>query len=92
MICRSAVPVDAQTARARLDLLEQMNRRHLQSRPAGSDALTARIRSYELAARMQCAVPEAAAIESESKETRELYGIDDPACSEFGAVHCLRDG
>ncbi len=80
---QSAAPVEAKAARVRLDFLEQMNRRHLESHPAASDALAARIRSYELAARMQSTIPEAAGIESESKETRELYGVDDPECAEF---------
>jgi hypothetical protein len=42
------------------------------------DALEAAIANYELAARMQVAVPDLMAISSESKATRDLYGLDDP--------------
>ena len=38
--------------------------------------LRARIRAYELAYRMQAAVPEAVALPSETEATRRLYGID----------------
>jgi len=39
-------------------------------------ALRARIKSYELAFRMQTAVPEALGILTETEETRRLYGLD----------------
>ena len=39
--------------------------------------LRARIRSYELAYRMQTAVPDALGYLSEDKETQRLYGLDD---------------
>src|SRR5262249_55391690 len=42
-------------------------------------ALRARIKSYELAFRMQTAVPEALGILSETEETRRLYGLDHDA-------------
>ncbi len=79
---KSATPVDARTERARLELLQEMNRRHLEAH-GSADALAARLHSYELAARMQTTVPEAANLDAESKETRELYGVDDPDCAEF---------
>jgi hypothetical protein len=41
------------------------------------DALEAAIENYELAFRMQTAVPELADIKGETKETQKLYGIDD---------------
>ncbi len=40
------------------------------------EALVARIRSYELAFRMQAAVPEALDLESEDEGIRERYGLD----------------
>jgi hypothetical protein len=40
------------------------------------EVLRARIKSYELAFRMQGALPEAIRLDDESKETRALYGID----------------
>ena len=51
-------------------------------------ALTARIRSYELAARMQTSVPESLDLKSESKETEKLYGLDQDNTRPFGTL-CL---
>ncbi|HEU5118785.1 MAG TPA: DUF1501 domain-containing protein, partial [Isosphaeraceae bacterium] len=42
------------------------------------DAIEAAIANYELAAKMQTAVPDLADLGGESKRTRELYGLDDP--------------
>jgi len=73
--------------RRTLDLIGRLNARHLEAR--GEDAeLEARIRSYELAYRMQSAAPEAVDLAGESEETRTLYGLDEPATAEFGA-RCL---
>jgi len=47
-------------------------------------ALSARIRAYELAFRMQTSVPDVLNLSSETKETEELYGLNDPATREFG--------
>ncbi|VTS04965.1 DUF1501 domain-containing protein [Tuwongella immobilis] len=47
-------------------------------------ALLARIKSYELAFKMQTSVPETIRFDQESKETQALYGLDDPATREFG--------
>jgi hypothetical protein len=47
-------------------------------------ALTARIKAYELAFRMQASVPETLDLNSETKSTQEMYGLDDPATREFG--------
>ena len=57
--------------------LDEMNRRHADER-AGNDELRARIASYELAARMQTAAPEVSDLAGETKQTRKLYGADDP--------------
>jgi len=50
--------------------------------------LAARISSYELAYRMQQHAPEAVDLSKESKETKKLYGLDDPQTVEFG-TRCL---
>jgi hypothetical protein len=55
--------------------LDRINRLHSQDRP-GDSRLDARIRSYELAAKMQLSAPEVLDISSESQYTRDLYGID----------------
>lgn len=56
-------------------LLASLNRRHAQER-AGDDRLEARIRSYELAARMQMAAPEALNFADEPEHILRLYGLD----------------
>ncbi|MBO0697050.1 MAG: DUF1501 domain-containing protein [Zavarzinella sp.] len=60
---------------AGIELLGKLNREHAASR-AGDDRLDARIRSYELAARMQLAAPEALDFSKEPKEVLKLYGLD----------------
>ena len=56
-------------------MLAQLNREHAASRE-GDARLDARIRSYELAARMQLAAPEAMDISKEPDYLLNLYGID----------------
>lgn len=55
----------------RLDRLEP-------ERGGRPDAIEAAIANYELAARMQTAVPDLMDLRGESKAVRELYGLDDP--------------
>ena len=52
------------------------------------DELDARVRSYELAYKMQTSAPEAVDLASESEETRKLYGIDEEETRAFG-TNCL---
>lgn len=70
-----------------LDLAGSLNARHLAERDF-DDGLSARIRSYELAFRMQSAAPEMMDISRESAATRRLYGIDEEGTREFG-TRCL---
>ena len=65
-----------------------MNRDYA-ARHAGDSVLDARVRSYELAGRMQASVPEATEITGESAATRALYGMDSPVTEAFGK-NCLR--
>ena len=46
--------------------------------------MAARVASYELAFRMQRSVPEGVDFAGETGETRRLYGLEVPACREFG--------
>lgn len=55
--------------------LQFLNEQHQQNYP-GDQQLMARVASYELAARMQLSVPEAAGIEREPEHIRKLYGAD----------------
>lgn len=61
--------------RAGLELAARLNREHLAQRP-GDDRLEARIRSYELAARMQLACPEALDLSGEPLHILKMYGLD----------------
>lgn len=73
--------------RNQLDLLQQLNRTHLNQHP-GNAELDARLRHYELAAQMQTAVPEVLDLSTETEETKKLYGIDQPRSAEYGK-RCL---
>ena len=70
-----------------LNLIQDLNRRHLAQRPA-DDELGARIAAYELAFRMQSAAPELVDIGQESPHTLSLYGIDQAHTREYGQ-RCL---
>lgn len=70
-----------------LRILQDMNQIHLNAN--GHDSrLEARIRSYELAAKMQLSAPEAFAVSQESDETQKLYGLDEKPTEDFGK-RCL---
>ncbi len=58
------------------DLLKLLNERHLAQFP-GDTELSARIASYEMAARMQLSVPRIMDLSSESRTTLAAYGADD---------------
>ena len=58
------------------NLVARLNRLTAKNHPRDA-RLAARIKSYELAYRMQSAVPEAVALGQETSDTQRLYGIDD---------------
>jgi len=70
------------------DLLDLINGRQLARLGGAEDLLSARMRSYELAARMQLAVPDAADISSELKSITDLYGLEGKATADF-ARNCI---
>ena len=67
----------ASTQRRKLDLMRTLDAAGLE-RSGHNDAIEAAIRNYELAFRMQTAVPELMDVSRESKATQELYGMFDP--------------
>ena len=79
----------ASRQRAKLDWIGRMDERFAE-RSAGDDAVESAIANYELAFRMQSAVPELMEIDGESEETQELYGLDaeDEATRRYGK-QCL---
>ena len=73
--------------KARLELMAKLN--GLKVSQSGADReFDARVKSFELAYRMQSAAPEALDIAQETKETKELYGVGRPDCDHF-AKQCL---
>ena len=73
---------------AEMKLLDQMNREYLDAN-SGDTTLEARLRSYELAARMQLSVPHTLDIRAESESTKRMYGLDNETSAAFGR-NCLR--
>ena len=59
------------------DFVRFLNDKHLERFP-GDTELSARIASYELAAKMQLSVPEIADLSRESPAIIKMYGADDP--------------
>jgi hypothetical protein len=73
--------------RLQLDRLMAMNREH-EAQTGPDAALEARINTFELAFRMQSAIPKVQDLSRESETTLKLYGIDDPVTANFGRM-CL---
>lgn len=67
--------IDDQSEAAGHSLLASLNQRHAALRP-GDDRLESRIRSYELAAKMQLAAPEALDFADEPEHVLRMYGLD----------------
>jgi hypothetical protein len=73
--------------RLELDMLGRLGRRQL-ARTGPDLALEGRIAAFELAFRMQAEAPGVQDLSQETKATRDLYGLDDPATADFG-LQCL---
>ncbi len=73
--------------RAQLDLLAKINRRRL-AQDAVNPELEGVIHSYEMAFRMQTAMPELMKLENESAATLKSYGIGEGSTDRFGR-QCL---
>jgi hypothetical protein len=73
--------------RREFEFLNKLNRAAAVEYPE-DPALRARIKSYELAFRMQLAVPEAIRFRDENEETKRMYGLDQETTKPFGEV-CL---
>ncbi len=73
--------------KAEFDLLGQLNRLSGIEYPDDA-ALRARIKSYELAFRMQTAVPDVMKFDQENAATKKLYGLDQGVTAPFGNL-CL---
>ena len=73
--------------RGQFELLDRLNQLTAAEHPDDA-ALRARIKSYQLAYRMQMTVPEVMEFSSETKSTRSKYGIDNSTTRTFGQ-QCL---
>lgn len=73
--------------REQLDLLAQLNQKHLDQRSGGAE-LASRMKTYELAYRMQSQAPEAVDVSSETQSTLDMYGIGQQPTDEYGR-NCL---
>ncbi len=80
-------PVSPEARADDLDLLARLNESHREQYPHDGD-LEARIRNFELAARMQLAAADLLDLSRESDATRKLYGLDNPATAGYG-LRCL---
>jgi hypothetical protein len=73
--------ISSKADRKTVDLLKQLNARHLEKYPGDAD-LAGRIASYELAGKMQTSVPEVMDLSGETESTLKAYGVEggsDPA-------------
>ncbi|MFI5457167.1 MAG: DUF1501 domain-containing protein [Isosphaerales bacterium] len=84
---RTPAAVGPARQQGKLEFLGRLNHRHLVPRLDQSE-LDARIKSYELAFRMQAQAPEAVDLASETAATQILYGLDNPATESTGRL-CL---
>jgi hypothetical protein len=79
----------AELQRNKLDLLARLDQELLE-RTGHNDQLEAAIANYELAFRMQAAVPDLMDLDKETISTKQLYGLEaaDPLTQGYGAL-CL---
>ena len=77
------LPVKPDEQRLGFELSGKLNKLRAAEYP-DDPALDARIKSYELAFRMQKSLPDVLEFAKESEETKKLYGIDRPETRDFG--------
>jgi len=79
----AARPTSSAEEDASRALLAQLNGQHL-AEHGEADVLAARIRSYELAARMQLSIPSVAELSQETAATQAAYGLEREETVDFG--------
>ena len=80
---KPASGLSAEEQQIGFDLVGGLNRLKAVEYPK-DPVLAARIKSYELAFRMQISVPDALNLNAETQDTQQLYGLDDPITRDFG--------
>ena len=73
---------DLEGERQTRDFIAALNRHHQETRPESD--LVARMKSYELAAKMQLSVPKVTDLSGETAATQSDYGLDQTETAEFG--------
>lgn len=68
-----------------LDLLRRLDKQSATRRPDDTE-LSARLRSYDLADRMQVAAPAAVDLSKETDATKDMYGLNDKTSESYGTV------
>lgn len=81
---KSARPLSSAAQNVSMDLIRELNGLRGVEYP-DDPAMAARVASYELAYRMQHALPDALDFSGETDETKALYGLDLAHCRDFGA-------
>ena len=84
---RNPAGVSDARQKGRINFINQLNRRHAADRQSQSD-LEARIKSFELAYRMQSEIPLAADLDDEPQYLKDLYGVGG-AKTDAVAKNCL---
>jgi hypothetical protein len=74
---KTPASIRPQSREAGLDLVRRLNRDFAQRSPVDT-VLAARLKAYELAARMQVSIPVALNLADETAATQQMYGVDDP--------------
>jgi hypothetical protein len=84
---QEAKQITAQSESDGLELLRSLNQNYAQRFPLDSE-LEARIKSYELAARMQLSAPHIFDLSGETQATKNLYGLEEDKTADF-ARRCI---
>jgi hypothetical protein len=84
---QEAKQITAQSESDGLELLRSLNQNYAQRFPLDSE-LEARIKSYELAARMQLSAPHIFDLSGETQATKNLYGLEKDTTADF-ARRCI---
>lgn len=79
--------VDPHAQRESLKLLQQLNQ-DFGATNGFDDSMIARMKAYELAGRMQTAIPDVVEIDQESQTTLDMYGVGKEPTNDFGR-RCL---
>ncbi len=70
-----------------LGFIQSLNKNFAESNP-DDEALDARLKTFELAYKMQTSMPDAQDLSGETEITKKLYGLDNPITEDFGR-QCL---